>query len=204
MKIGIISGSHRVNSQSEKIALYMQNEIKSHYPLVTPWVCSLAENPLPLWDEGIWEKEEKWEDLLNPIRAELKECEGFIIIAPEWHGQIPSGLKNFFLIFSKLELGHKPALITGVSSGQGGTYPIAELRMSSYKNNRICFIPEHLIIKQCESIFNDDPSQNDERSHPFYLERFHWAFKILMGYSNALKEVRANVEVHSQKFGNGM
>ena len=73
-----------------------------------------------------------------------------MVIAPEWHGQVPAGLKNFFLICGRAEVGHKPALITTVSSGDGGAYPVAELRMSSYKNNRICYIPEQLIIRNVE------------------------------------------------------
>jgi hypothetical protein len=40
-------------------------------------------------------------------------------------------------------------LIIAVSGGAGGgAYPVAELRMSSYKNSRICYLPEHLIVRQ--------------------------------------------------------
>lgn len=204
MKIGIISGSHRQNAQSDKIAEFMKSEIESKHEGTQAWIYSLKGNPLPLWDESIWEGNPEWVERLAPIKAELNECDAFIIIAPEWHGQIPSGLKNFFLIFGKEEIGHKPALITAISAGQGGTYPVAELRMASYKNNRICYIPEHLIIKDCESVFNQDSEKNNERSHNFYLERFHWSLNILKGYGQALKTVREEVEVFSKKFGNGM
>lgn len=204
MKIGIISGSHRQHSQSEKIAAYMESEINHTYPMVETWIYSLSGNPLPLWDEDVWEDTPRWQKYLNPVKEELQECDAFIIISPEWHGQVPSGLKNFFLLFGKEELGHKPAMITSISSGQGGTYPVAELRMSSYKNNRICYIPEHLIIKQCEEVFNKDSEKNNERSHKFYTDRFHWTFKILMGYARALAQTRAEVDVFHKKFGNGM
>lgn len=156
MKIGIISGSHRSPSQSEKVANYLRSRlIKAG---VETWVFPLANNPLPLWDQSIWEGNKAWTERLKPLQQELIECDGFIVISPEWHGQVPSGLKNFFLLFSRAELGHKPALLVAVSSGDGGAYPIAELRMSSYKNNRICYIPEHLILRNVESILNEDSS----------------------------------------------
>lgn len=202
MKIGIISGSHRSPSQSEKVANFMQQRLVESG--VETWVYTLARNPLPLWEQEIWEKDEVWEARLDPLKKELTACDGFIIISPEWHGQVPAGLKNFFLLFGKAELGHKPALITAVSSGDGGAYPVAELRMSSYKNNRICYIPEHLILRKVESILNENPLDNDARSDAYYRERIDWVLGILQGYTEALISMRRSTEIIHDKFGNGM
>ena len=203
MKITIIAGSHRKNSQSDKVAQFFQKQINATEGLEAD-VLSLAGNPFPLWDESIWSKSPKWETLLETPRKQLQESDAFIVISPEWHGQVPAGLKNFFLIFGKDELGHKPALITSISAGEGGTYPVAELRMSSYKNNRITYLPEHLIIKKVESVFNEDETLNDERSHGYLSKRFTWSLDILVGYGKALKNVRETVNVNSDKYGNGM
>lgn len=202
MKIGIISGSHRSPSQSEKVANYLNGRLIEAG--VDTWVYALANNPLPLWDQSIWEGNKVWTERLQPVQKELTECDGFIVISPEWHGQVPSGLKNFFLLFSRAELGHKPALLTAVSSGDGGAYPIAELRMSSYKNNRICYIPEHLILRNIESILNEDFSENDANSDAYYRERIDWALEILRGYVKALKSMRDTTPINNDKFGNGM
>ena len=202
MKIGIISGSHRSPSQSEKVADYMQQRLAAFG--VETWVFPLARNPLPLWDQEVWEKSDIWEARLAPIRTELQNCDGFIIVSPEWHGQVPSGLKNFFLLFSKNELGHKPALITGVSSSDGGAYPVAELRMSSYKNNRLCYIPEHLIIRHVESVLNEAPDSNGTSADAYYRERIDWVLEILLGYTKALTGMRESTQIFHDKFGNGM
>lgn len=202
MKIGIISGSHRSPSQSEKVAIYLQSRLQKF--AVETWLYTLARNPLPLWDQDIWQKDEAWEARLKPVREELGACDGFIIISPEWHGQVPAGLKNFFLLFGKAELGHKPALITAVSSGDGGAYPIAELRMSSYKNNRLCYIPEHLILRKVESILNENPADNDQLSDAYYRERIDWTLGILQGYADALISMRESTKIVHDKFGNGM
>jgi len=202
MKIGIISGSHRNPSQSEKVARYMQQQLTDSD--VDSWLFTLADNPLPLWDQSIWDNDAEWNKLLDPLKKELSECDGFIVIAPEWHGQVPAGLKNFFLMFSRFELGHKPAMIVAVSSGDGGAYPIAELRMSSYKNNRICYIPEHIIFRNVEKILNENLADNDELADGYFRERIDWTLGILQGYSKALKTMRETTEIFHDKFGNGM
>ena len=171
---------------------------------VDTWGFKLANNPLPLWDQKVWQDDESWQSMLTPLKQELAECEGFVVVSPEWHGQVPAGLKNFFLLFSRFELGHKPALITAVSSADGGAYPVAELRMSSYKNNRICYIPEHLILRNVESILNENPQDNNESADSYFRERIDWALKLLMGYAQALKSMRESNEIFREKFGNGM
>ena len=163
MKISIINGSHRLNSQSLKVANYIQTLLNGGISEQS-WLFSLAGNPLPLWDQGVWDGDLEWTQLLTPIKEQLASSDAFVVVSPEWHGQVPAGLKNFFLLLGKNELGHKPALIVSVSSGEGGAYPVAELRMSSYKNSRICYIPEHVIIRHAEKILNENPSENDSRS----------------------------------------
>lgn len=204
MKISIISGSHRQASQSEKVARFIQSVLESQKLCDATWLFKLAGNPLPLWDESIWEGNPDWQARLGPLSDQLASSDGFVVVAPEWHGQVPAGLKNFFLMWSKGELAHKPALIVTVSSADGGAYPVAELRMSSYKNNRICYLPEHVILRNVESILNDDAKDNDERADGYFRERIDWALGILRGYSVALKDMRANTEIFHDKFGNGM
>ena len=204
MRIGIISGSHRNPSQSEKVARYMEDVLSKKFDDVDPWVYALADNPLPLWDQTLWEDNEEWNQRLAPLKKQLSESDAFIIISPEWHGQVPAGLKNFFLMFNRFELGHKPALITAVSSADGGAYPVAELRMSSYKNNRLCYIPEQLILRNIEKILNEKAEDNDADADSYFRERISWSLGILRGYAVALKSMRESTEIHHDKFGNGM
>ncbi|WP_456445336.1 NADPH-dependent FMN reductase [Thiolapillus sp.] len=204
MKITIISGSHRANSQSRKVADHIQKTLLDEGICEQAEIFSLEGNPLPLWDQGIWEGEEKWERLLAPLRKILQESDAFVIIAPEWHGQVPAGLKNFFLITGKNEVGHKPALIVTVSSADGGAYPVAELRMSSYKNNRICYIPEQVIIRNVESVLNEDPADNSEEADRYFRERILWSLQVLRAYADALRPVRESGITSNDQFGFGM
>ena len=204
MKISIISGSHRNPSQSGKVARYMEKTLINDFDDVEAWVYTLADNPLPLWDQTLWEDNEEWNQRLAPLKQQLSESDGFVIISPEWHGQVPAGLKNFFLMFNRFELGHKPALIVTVSSGDGGAYPVAELRMSSYKNNRICYIPEQLVLRNVETILNKNETDNNPETNSYFKERISWTLGILKGYAEALKTMRENTQIHHDKFGNGM
>ena len=125
-------------------------------------------------------------------------------VAPEWHGQVPSGLKNLFLLCGKDQMGHKPALIVTVSSGDGGAYPVAELRMSSYKNNRLCYIPEQIIVRHVETVLNDDSAQNDPDPDAYFRDRIRYALGILREYALALRQVRASGVTDTGVYRNGM
>jgi NAD(P)H-dependent FMN reductase len=206
MKIGIISGSHREQSQSEKIARYSAAQLRDNGIADEVFLYSLAGNPLPFWDEGIWRGEARWEEHIGALRAELQSCDGFVVVSPEWHGMVPSGLKNFFLLWpGSGALAHKPALIIAVAGGPGGgAYPVAELRMSSYKNSRLCYLPEHLIVRNAGSVFNDDPSANDARSHDYLHGRLVYCLEQLREYALALRQVRASGKTSLETYTNGM
>lgn len=204
MNITIISGSHRNPSQSEKIGRYIESVLQQEFDDAEPFLYTLADNPLPLWDQSIWESDQVWIDRLAPLKEQLSKSDAFVVIAPEWHGQVPAGLKNFFLMFNRFELGHKPALIVAVSSATGGAYPVAELRMSSYKNNRLCYIPEHLIIRDVEKVLNENAEDNIAEADAYYRGRIQWCLGILLGYGKALKAMRQDTQIHHDDYGNGM
>ena len=205
MKIGIISGSHRPPSQSGKVARYIENALKEQGLCDETWLFDLAGNPLPFWDEGIWEGDEQWQKILTPLSEQLKSCDAFVIVCPEWHGMAPAGLKNFFLMWiAGGEIAHKPALIVTVSVADGGSFPIAELRMSSYKNSRICYLPEHLIIRYVDTVFNDDPAQNKPSAQEYFEDRLTYCLEMLREYGLAFQHIRASGKASVEKYTSGM
>jgi len=204
MNITIISGSHRKVSQSIKIAKAIKSALKPLKECNEANIFDLANNPLPLWNEDLRKVGNPSNSLLESVSKKLDYSDAFIIISPEWHGMVPAGLKNFFLMWGKGELAHKPALIVTVSSGDGGSYPVAELRMSSYKNNRICFLPEHLIIRNVESVFNDNEIDNNSSSQEYFENRLDYCLKQLLTYAKAFKQIRKSDAVSIKKYGSGM
>ena len=205
MKIGIICGSHRAKSQSGKVSRYIEAALLEQNICSDTWLFDLANNPLPLWDEGIWSGDQQWQQTLAPLSKALNECDAFVIVAPEWHGMAPAGLKNFFLMWtSGGELAHKPALLVSVSTADGGSFPIAELRMSSYKNSRICYLPEHLILRSVDTLFNTDVQQNKAAAQEYFEKRLAYCLGMLGEYANAFRGIRASGKTALGEYPSGM
>jgi hypothetical protein len=115
------------------------------------------------------------------------------------------GVKNFLLNCTATEIGHKPGLIITVSASRGGSYPVAELRMSGTKNNRLCWIPEHVIIHHAEQNLNSpDNSPELGKEDAMQRQRLRYALKVLAEYGQALKQVRASGVIDHKTFRSGM
>ncbi|WP_220813185.1 NADPH-dependent FMN reductase [Pseudomonas paralcaligenes] len=197
LDIALIAGSSRTGSQSAKVARYLRQRLID-LGLTSPersGLIDLGERPLPLWpadDKGPW----------ADYQQQLAAADALVVIAPEWNGMACPAVKNFFLYTSKAELAHKPALLVGVSSGVGGAYPISELRASGYKNCRIAYLPEHLIVRHVEAVLNEGEAagEGDLRIR----RRADYALDILGKYAEALKPVRAAIDLTDPAFTNGM
>ena len=112
----IVSGSHRQESQSERVAEFVGNELLRIDPTLVVDSFSLSGNPLPLWDESVWQKSSPLAGLWGPVRERMQQAHAFVFVTPEWAGMVPPGLKNLLLFAGQREVGHKPALLVGVSS----------------------------------------------------------------------------------------
>lgn len=203
MSIAIISGSHRPQSQSRRVADYLAQRLPQLAPAHQPVVHDLAGNPLPLWEEAVWDKNSPaaqfWQ---TQYATSLREASGFILISPEWAGMVPPGLKNFLLHMSFREGAHKPALIVTVSASRGGTHPVNELRVSGYKNNKMVYLPEHLIIRNVADMLQGvQPAGKDDE---YLRQRIDYALGLLVAYAAALAPVREASQTADAAFPFGM
>lgn len=203
MKIGIVIGSHRNESQSSKVGKYIETELKKLYSNTTSfYTLDLRNNPLPMWSEDKWQSGSEMQELWKPYSDELKSCDGFVVISPEWAGMVPSGLKNFFLLCDGHELAHKPALLVSVSAGINGVYPISELRMSSYKNTYISYLPSHIIIRSVNDVLNNEEAV-DERDESI-RNRIQYELSIFTHYLEAYQQIRERAEFDFKTYPFGM
>ncbi len=189
LQIAIICGSQRKRSQSAKVARFVQTLLSQKGDAQSALI-DLGEAPLRLWTDDPSEQEllkRTW----HPISETLKTSEALIMITPEWNGMVPPALKNFFLYCTEHEIADKAALIVGVSSGRGGSVPAAELRVSSYKDTHLCYIPEQVIVSHVTGVLNSPPDGPPESEGDAYIRyRLSYGIDILMEYAKALALVR--------------
>jgi NAD(P)H-dependent FMN reductase len=184
------------------VGRFIQQVLLTEFRGIDSFFHDLSECPLPPCEDEYPLPPEREPELWTKISRQLKSCDGIIVVSPEWGGMAPAALKNFFLWCNDHELSHKPGLIVAVARRLGGAYPVAELRMSSYKNTQLCYIPEHIIVRHVESMFNAvEPSSEDEAS---LRSRLTYALSLLVEYAKALRAVRASGVVDLQRYAWGM
>jgi hypothetical protein len=198
MQVTIISGSQRKDSNSWKTAELIAQQVAQQQRFKASHLIDLSRAPLPLFNPAE-PRAGRWEELSRT----LQQSSALIVVCPEWHGMAPSALKNFFLYCTQLEVSHKPALLVSVSSGIGGAYPVAELRISSYKNNRLLWLPENLILRNIAGFLQSYPDTNDENFKNLPA-RLAYALALVHEYAGALSQVRASEVFNPALFANGM
>ena len=202
MKIMIVSGSHRQESQSLRVSQYVAKDLVRIDPTVVLDIFSLSGNPLPLWDESAWQETSPLASLWKPIRDRMRQAHAFVFVTPEWAGMVPPGLKNLLLFAGPREVGHKPALLIGVSATRGGSYPVSELRTSGCKNNRLLVIPEHILIQDvADMLVGDSPS---DKRDAWIRKRITFANRLLLEYGKAVGSIRASGLMSDADFPYGM
>jgi NAD(P)H-dependent FMN reductase len=188
LKTTIICGSQRSGSQTAKVGRFLQTLLSHSSAVETTFLLDLGQTPMRLWTDDPNEQEDltrTWQ----PISEELRNSEALVFVTPEWNGMVPPSLKNFFLYCRDHEIADKPAMIVAVSSGRGGSAPAAELRVSSYKDTHVCYIPEQVIVHDVASVLNsvDEPESEGDAYIRF---RLSYGLDILLEYGKALTRVR--------------
>tara|TARA_Y100000022_G_scaffold149924_1_gene131631 strand:- start:133 stop:732 length:600 start_codon:yes stop_codon:yes gene_type:complete len=199
MKLSIISTSQQKESQSKRVSEIFKNLILEIDNKIECFNLDMFENKIPLWTSEKSENLRFWEDHLDKISAHLKASDGFIFVVPEYGGMASPSAKNFFLIFNSGELFHKPGLIVSISSGNGGAYPISELRSSSYKNSHVLWIPENIIIRNVNQF---SPGKHGTIIPEWMDDRIKYSLNLLIKYSEYLKPIQKYI--NRKDFGNGM
>lgn len=202
LNICIISASHRSGSQSLRIGQYInQYFLNSHASMI-----DLYQDQLPLWD-GEAASDQADDSGASPaqrlarVKAIAGAADAFVFIIPEWHGMAPAGLKNFLLWCGAAELAHKPVLLVGVSAGSGGAFVVSEIRSSGYKNSRLLYLPEHLLLRDVSNLWM---GQEGNRSDDYLAKRTRYALDQLQTYASVLKPVREQLCAGLQDYANGM
>ena len=196
MKVVVVVGSQRTPSASARVGQYVALQLEDQFTAST-FVLELATAGLGFWDTDFSSKSGPQWQAWAPVSDQLKMADSLVFVFPEWGGMAPPIMKNFMLLASKDEIGDKPALLVSVSSGMGGSYPIAELRASAGKNNRVCIVPDHMIVRKVDEVLPDAMT-----CAPEIRDRLRYHLANLLLYADALAKVRKSVVYDPRyKFG---
>lgn len=201
VKIVVLQGSPRRQSQTHRVAEIVVGKLSARG--VDTDLISMRDLDMPLWSEAKGGKEATsgfWKETWPDVSARIAAADGFVVMTPEHHGMATPHLKNLLFCCENRELAFKPAYLMTTSGSIGGAHPVAELRISSYKNSYLHWLPDHLIIRDVGK-FRPGEEGHDA---PDWLEpRMDHGLQILAATAAAMKPVREGV-VDLDLLRNGM
>jgi len=195
MKVLIISASMRGESQSLKVANWLNSHLNSKN--VGSDLLDLHDFKLPMFDNG-----ETVANNETQLKEMLDKSDAYVFVSPEWNGMMSHGLINM-LHYAEHELAYKPVMLVGVSAGRGGAYPVEQMRLMGHKNRHYILSPENLIVSGVGQAFNTP--EIDENAPDFALkERADYSLNILVALADSLKVVRSKDIIDLKRFSNGV
>ncbi len=198
MKLSIISSSLRKDSQSKRVAKILNDRINKLSNDCDTFTIDLINENCPFWSSNKKDND-FYKDKWVHVSKNFQNSNGFILVVPEYGGMASPLSKNLFLMCDNGEFFHKPGLIVSISSGIGGSYPISELRSSSYKNSHILWIPENIIIRNVEQY---QPGNHGCEIPPWLDIRIDYCLNLLIEYSKCLNPLQN--KLNKEDFKNGM
>lgn len=195
MKIVVVSGSMRPDSQSLKVSQWLVDHGKQLG--VDMELLDLHTLELPQFTT----KQPKTEAEQRML-ALFDSADGAVFVSPEWDGMMSHGIPSM-LHYIDNELAHKPVMLAGISSTRGGHYPLMQMRTMGYKNKHYIITPESLLVQWVKDAFNDHDMSDDAQDAPM-KKRANYGLKILIEYAKALHAVRDSGAVDFEQFPNGV
>jgi NAD(P)H-dependent FMN reductase len=129
--IAIIAASVRTGRASNRVALFFKQLIESK-KIFTAEILDLQQYNFPLFEERLKYQVNPSAPVLD-FAARIKNCDGVIIVTPEYNGGYPASIKNVIDLLYE-EWHRKPVAISTVSDGNfGGTQVITSLQFTLWK-----------------------------------------------------------------------
>ncbi len=143
MKLCIISGTNRRNSQTRRVADLVDRTYQSHG--ITPTMLDLIDLPQGLLSPDAYAKKP---DSFSAFTDVVLASDGLHVVTPEYNGGIPGILKLFIDMLPFPEsFENRPVAFTGLAAGRWGALrPVEQLQqIFGYRNahifNQRVFLP---------------------------------------------------------------
>lgn len=173
MNIEIISGSSRNNSVSNRVAIFLQNELiktTTHHI----GIIDVREWNLPLL-QNVFSSADNTPEEFKALAKRMFNAHAFIIVTPEYNGSYTPALKNLFDHFPKQS--RKAFGIVTASPGiMGGMRASQQLQL--FINALFGIASPHMLITaQVDKKFNENAElidSNFKKSIDTFLQEYLW------------------------------
>lgn len=183
------AGSARRTSFNKRLARCAAAALEHHGAAVT--LLDLADYPMPLYD-GDLEQRDGVPEPARRLKAMFRECDGFLIAAPEYNSSLAPLLKNTLDWVSRRESDDEPALVAfrgkvaalcAASPGAlGGLRGLVPLRMM-LGNIGVHVLPQQLAVTKAGDAF----TEADELADPQQVRTLDGLAAELVRISRALR-----------------
>lgn len=177
-KIALIIGSVRSDRQGIKVARWIEKNLlnRNH----TVFFVDPLELKLPLLDR-MYKEMSHPSEVLQTLRNQIKEADGYLPITPEYNRSTSSAMKNTLDYFLE-EYYFKPSAIVSYSQGSfGGINATQQLRLV-FAELGAPSIPSSFSIPRVHTVFNKDGKLLDEsydKRVVRFFEEFEWYIEAL-------------------------
>lgn len=181
--IPLILGTAREGRESEKIARYMEKQMKA---------AGISTEIVDVRDfmHGKTLPPEEDHAGVKPWRERVVRADGFVLVVPEYDRGYPGELK-IFLDSVYDEYARKPIGICGVSSGPYGGARVAEHILPVLKHLGLITIRNVLYFGEMPESFDDAAGEPKDSKYKGRISNF---LKDLLWYAETLKHGREHIK----------
>jgi NAD(P)H-dependent FMN reductase len=173
MRIEVISGSPRWNSQTKRIALHLYNRLRISGETCVGMI-SLDEFTLPPVQDVFSAPSSAPTDMRG-LAERIFNADGFILVSPEYNGSYSPAMKNFLDYFPK-QTRKTFGIVTASPGGFGGIRAALQLQALTYGLMGIGS-PQMLIVPEMDKKFDSNGELIDlsfKANVTSFIESFLW------------------------------
>ncbi|MEO6868737.1 MAG: NADPH-dependent FMN reductase [Ginsengibacter sp.] len=180
MNVTLLLGSIRIGRKSDRIAYYLEEQLKQHR--MNAEVVDLMDTSLPLMQERVGYHPQLPHEVQS-VSQRLHRTDALIFISPEYHGSFSGVLKNAVDYFWN-EFSKKPIGVVTVSAGKFGG-----INASSQLQNLVLSLgafpmPTKLLVPEVGNIFDEIGQSYNEtfvRNTERFIKEFKWFANAIIG-----------------------
>jgi NAD(P)H-dependent FMN reductase len=177
-KIALIVGSIRSDRQGIKVARWIEKNLlnRNH----TVFFIDPLELKLPLLDR-MYKEMSHPSEVLQTLRNQIKEADGYLPITPEYNRSTSSAMKNTLDYFLE-EYYFKPSAIVSYSQGSFGGINAAQQLRLVFAEIGAPSIPSSFSIPRVHTVFSNDGKlldQSYDKRVVRFFEEFEWYIEAL-------------------------